>query len=84
MGRQANISTPAELISKTAFDSGIRTSTNKQSFSYFLPAFINRKHAEENEEWRNALLSTLAQIGSEVYNIPRSLWLAVTLYIYFV
>ena len=47
-GRQVNISTPAELLSKSAYDSGVRVSTNKQNFTYFLPAFINKTHAEEN------------------------------------
>merc|ERR1712142_647423 len=67
-GRQVNISTPAELISKTAFDSGVRVSTNKQGFTYFLPAFINKKHAAESDQWRSILLDTIVKIGREVYS----------------
>ena len=71
-GRQVNISTPAELLSKSAYDSGVRFSTNKHNFTDFLPAFINKAHAEKNGEWKSTLKNTLTQIGSEVYNIPES------------
>ena len=64
-GRQVNLSTPAELLSKSAYDSGVRVSTNKQNFEYFLPAFINNKLSEENRTWKITLMSTLLQIGRE-------------------
>ena len=66
-GRQINFSTPAELISKSAFDSGIRQSSNKQEFKYFLPAFINKSHAAQSGKWKNALRSSLLAICTGVY-----------------
>jgi len=72
-GKQINFSTPAELISKSAYDSGVRQSSNKQQFKYFLPAFINKKHAEENSKWKSTLRQTLTDIGSCEYGNSTSL-----------
>lgn len=69
-GRQVNISTPAELLSLGAYESGVRVSTNKQSFTYFLPAFINKNHAEQSAKWKATLRNTIVKIGKEVYNNP--------------
>jgi len=71
-GRQTNISTPAELLSLGAYESGVRVSTNKQSFTYFLPAFINKEHAEQNGKWKTTLRNTIVKIGKEVYNNPET------------
>jgi len=71
-GRQVNISTPAELLSKGAYESGVRVSTNKQGFTYFLPAFINKEHAEQSGVWKSTLQNMIVKIGKEVYNIPEA------------
>jgi ubiquitin-protein ligase len=39
-----SISTPAEVLCKEAFDSGIRTSSQNAVFQNFLPLFINEAH----------------------------------------
>lgn len=72
-GRQINFSTPAELISKSAYDNGIRQSSNKQEFKYFLPAFINKTHAEKNPQWKTTLRETLTTIGTSEYGYSTSL-----------
>jgi len=72
-GRTVNLSTPAELLSKNAFDSGVRLSANKTSFSHFIPAFINPQHASENEAWRAALYTSIFEIGDRVFNIQNDL-----------
>lgn len=67
-GRQINLSTPAELLSKTAFtDYNINRSTTKQPFQYFLPAFINPEHSFKNPDWVGYLKKCLIQIGKQVY-----------------
>lgn len=66
-GQQINFSTPAELISKSAYDNGVRQSSNKQQFKYFLPAFINKSHAEQNSKWKTTLRESLTVIGTSEY-----------------
>jgi len=58
-----NLSTPAELLSKTAFDDGTRHSTMKIPFNYFIPAFINQKHAWKDENWVECLKTSILKIG---------------------
>lgn len=64
-----NLGTAGELLSKEAFDSGLRQSTNKSAFEFFLPVWINSSHAEKSEAWRLALRDSCRLIGKEVYNI---------------
>jgi len=66
-GRQTNLSTPAELLSFSAYQQGTRQSTNKTQFSFFLPAFINPDHGPRNQNWTNCLKSSISKIGSEVF-----------------
>merc|ERR1711972_669044 len=50
-----NLSTAAELLSKEAFDSGLRQGTDKSPFEFFLPVWINSHHASNSAEWQKAL-----------------------------
>jgi hypothetical protein len=60
-----NITTAGELLCKDAFDSGLRQGTNKASFEFFLPVWINSEHAEKRAEWRSALVQSCKQIGEQ-------------------
>mmetsp|Transcript_47485 Transcript_47485/g.106739 ORF Transcript_47485/g.106739 Transcript_47485/m.106739 type:complete len:612 (-) Transcript_47485:131-1966(-) len=62
-----NLFTAGELLSKEAFDGGLRKGTDKASFEYFLPVWINRTHAAENTKWQATLASSYRQIGYNVY-----------------
>ena len=64
---QTNLSTPAELLSWSAYKDGQRTSTTKTRFEYFLPAFINQDHGPKNKEWMNCLKYCVEQIGQKFY-----------------
>merc|ERR1711871_1334214 len=69
MGSQEkkNLGTAAELLSKEAFDGGLRQNTNKSSFQYFLPVWINEVHAAQSQTWREALKSGYMQIGTNFF-----------------
>jgi ubiquitin-protein ligase len=60
-----NIATAAELLSKEAYDGGLRQNTNKSPFEFFLPVWINEAHAASRPEWRNTLLSKCSEIGTK-------------------
>jgi len=64
-----NLATAAELLSKEAFDSGLRQSTNKSPFEYFLPVWINEAHAAKCRLWRESLQSSYLQIGRSVFQV---------------
>jgi ubiquitin-protein ligase len=64
-----NLATAAELLSKEAFDSGLRQSTNKSPFEYFLPVWINEAHAAKCQLWRESLQSSYLQIGRSVFQV---------------
>ena len=57
-------------MSKSAFEQGLRKSTNKQDFEYFLPAYLNPDHSIQHPEWMSTLLKSLETITIEVYEIP--------------
>jgi len=60
-----NIATAAELLSKEAYDGGLRQNTNKSPFEFFLPVWINEAHAAARPEWRSALLPKCSEIGTK-------------------
>merc|ERR1711865_364360 len=60
-----NIATAAELLSKEAYDEGLRQNTNKSPFEFFLPVWINEAHAADRPEWCNTLLSKCSEIGTK-------------------
>jgi len=62
-----NLATAGELLSKEAFDEGLRQNTNKSAFEFFLPVWINAKHAEKSESWRKTLSESVKQIGKAAY-----------------
>jgi len=64
-----NLGTAGELLSKEAFDTGLRQSTNKSAFEFFLPVWINSSHSEKSQDWRLALRDNCRLIGKEVYNV---------------
>merc|ERR1711972_570913 len=62
-----NLSTAAELLSKEAFDGGLRQNTNKSPFEFFLPVWINASHAEKQQAWKDALKASYLNIAKCVY-----------------
>jgi hypothetical protein len=64
-----NLGTAAELLSKEAYDGGLRKSTNKSPFEYFLPVWVNEAHAAQRPEWRSALQASYMEIGSKVFEV---------------
>jgi len=62
-----NLGTAAELLSKDAFDAGLRQNTDKSPFEFFLPVWINQTHAGNNAEWQEALKSSYLEIGGKVF-----------------
>jgi len=64
-----NLGTAAELLSKEAFDGGLRQNTDKAPFEYFLPVWINEVHAMKSQTWRNALRSSYMEIGKRVFEV---------------
>merc|ERR1712072_1130025 len=64
-----NLSTAAELLSKEAFDGGLRQSTNKSPFEYFLPVWINEVHSAKSQAWCEALKRSYMEIAHNVYQV---------------
>merc|ERR1712100_632556 len=64
-----NLTTAAELLSKEAFDGGLRQSTNKSAFEFFLPVWINETHAAKCRAWQDSLRKSYLQIGRDAYNV---------------
>jgi len=66
-----NLGTAGELLSKDAFDGGLRQSTNKSPFEFFLPVWINRAHAADSAAWRAALQRSVGEIGRAAFQTKR-------------
>jgi len=64
-----NLSTAGELLSKEAFDGGLRMNTNKSPFEFFLPMWINKAHSAQSQAWCQALQESCLQIGREVSKV---------------
>jgi len=62
-----NLATAGELLSKEAFDNGLRQNTNKSPFEFFLPVWINASHAEKQQAWKDALKASYLNIAKCVY-----------------
>eukprot|EP00439_Symbiodinium_sp_Y106_P071887 s1288_g13.t1 len=62
-----NLGTAGELLSKEAFDGGLRQNTNKSPFEFFLPVWINEAHAAGSVQWREELSKQVLQIGRKVF-----------------
>merc|ERR1712137_1347333 len=63
-----NLATAGELLSKGAYDDGLRQNTNKSAFEFFLPVWINEQHAGSSQEWRDDLRTSYKMIGQEALN----------------
>jgi len=64
-----NVTTAAELLSKGAYDDGLRQNTNKSAFEFFLPVWINEQHAGNSNAWKDALRSSYMKIGQEALSV---------------
>ncbi|CAE7754805.1 unnamed protein product [Symbiodinium sp. CCMP2456] len=64
-----NLGTAGELLSKEAFDGGLRQNTNKSAFEFFLPVWINEAHAAGSVQWREELSKQVLQIGRKVFEV---------------
>lgn len=64
-----NLATAGELLSKEAYDGGLRKNTNKSPFEFFLPAWINEAHAAGSAAWRSALQKSCSEIGAQVFEV---------------
>merc|ERR1712054_554725 len=64
-----NLGTAAELLSKEAFDGGLRQSTNKSPFEFFLPVWINETHAAKSQAWCSTLKNSYMEIARKVYEV---------------
>merc|ERR1712224_76986 len=50
------------------FKDGLRQSTDKAPFEFFLPVWINQNHAASNAQWSQVLRDSYLAIGKKVYN----------------
>ncbi|CAJ1339114.1 unnamed protein product [Effrenium voratum] len=62
-----NLGTAAELLSKEAYDGGLRQNTDKSSFEFFLPVWINEAHAAAQPQWKSELSKQVSLIGRNVF-----------------
>eukprot|EP00746_Dinoflagellata_sp_MGD_P149409 gnl/MRDRNA2_/MRDRNA2_81443_c0_seq1.p1 gnl/MRDRNA2_/MRDRNA2_81443_c0~~gnl/MRDRNA2_/MRDRNA2_81443_c0_seq1.p1 ORF type:complete len:598 (+),score=126.30 gnl/MRDRNA2_/MRDRNA2_81443_c0_seq1:96-1889(+) len=63
-----NLGTAGELLSHEAYINGLRQSTDKSAFEFFLPVWINQTHAASNPKWSEVLQDSYLQIGQKVFN----------------
>merc|ERR1712193_200490 len=63
-----NLGTAGELLSHEAYQNGLRQSTDKTPFEFFLPMWINKSHAASNAAWSRVLCDSYLKIGEKVYN----------------
>merc|ERR1719316_1277819 len=64
-----NLGTAGELLSHEAYKGGLRQSTDKAGFEFFLPVWINEAHAASNSKWSRVLQDSYLAIGKQVYNV---------------
>merc|ERR1712224_8334 len=63
-----NLGTAGELLSFEVYKDGLRQSTDKTPFEFFLPVWINQAHAASNPQWSQVLQDSYLQIGQRVFN----------------
>merc|ERR1712224_1071558 len=63
-----NLGTAGELLSFEVYKNGLRQSTDKTPFEFFLPVWINHAHAASNPQWSQVLKESYLEIGKKVYN----------------
>jgi len=64
-----NLSTAAELLSKEAYDGGLRQNTDKSTFEFFLPVWINKAHAADQQTWRHELIRQVTMIAAKAFEV---------------
>jgi len=70
VGRERrNLATAGELLSKEAYDGGLRQGTNKAAFEFFLPVWINTAHAAGSASWRKSLQQSCLAMGAQVFEV---------------
>lgn len=47
---KGNVSSPCEYLSQEGFESGVRTSSTKKNFSYWMPIYITKEHYAKGEK----------------------------------
>lgn len=63
-----NLGTAGELLSHDVYKGGLRQSTDKAPFEFFLPVWINQAHAASNAQWSKVLQASYLEIGKKVFN----------------
>jgi len=63
-----NLGTAGELLSYESYQGGLRQSTDKTPFEFFLPVWINNTHASSNAKWAKVLQDSYLKIGKQVFN----------------
>jgi len=63
-----NLGTAGELLSHEAYQSGLRQSTDKTPFEFFLPVWINQRHAASSPTWSRVLRASYLEMGKQVYS----------------
>jgi len=63
-----NLGTAGELLSHESYKGGLRQSTDKSPFEFFLPMWINQAHAGSNAKWSRVLQDSYLEIGKKVYD----------------
>jgi hypothetical protein len=64
-----NLGTAGELLSYEAYQGGLRQSTDKTPFEFFLPVWINQTHAASNAQWSQVLQQSYLTIGKKVFDV---------------
>ncbi len=66
-GRMVFLSTDGNYISYSAYSNqNLRQYPTKETFEYFLPAWINPTHSSESVEWTKVLRSSITGIGKSL------------------
>lgn len=65
-GDHWSLSTDCNLISRGAYDEGLRVQPNKEQFQFFLPSWINSNHAQKNTNWVKILRKSIKEIGQHL------------------
>ena len=65
-GTHWSLSTDCNLISRGAYDEGLRVQPNKDHFQFFLPSWINSDHAQNQTSWVQTLRKSIKEIGKHL------------------
>jgi len=65
---QKNLTTQGELLSWEAYGNGVQSGTDKSPFEFFLPVWINQKHAAGNPQWCALLKTKYIEIAKKAFS----------------